>query len=276
MLDSMTGGIWMKSERAIRMRPAGAENKLGILAAIVILSAISIAVITTAANEEMVLSMVNAGDELYAKTFNIEPVQGAQVLRDLAGRNLPEELAVVQIGEQKRLAGEKIIEEKSDVVYATERVNYYTGPGASYEKVGTIKRRDEINRTGICENGWIRVSINNATYYVYGMSTSTEKPKPQAFDAGTGEYTPEYLRWRGAIYWGGYRFTWYSENVLPGNGLVIPGRWSDGNFVRDEEGYICVASSDLPKGTIVKTPWGTAKVYDCGCASGTIDMYVSW
>ena len=63
---------------------------------------------------------------------------------------------------------------------------------------------------------------------------------------------------------------------MPGKGLKIPGRYSDGNFVRDENGYICLASSDLPKGTVVDTPFGKGKVYDTGCPSGTIDVYVSW
>lgn len=63
---------------------------------------------------------------------------------------------------------------------------------------------------------------------------------------------------------------------MPGGGLRIPGRYSDENFVRDGEGNICLASSDLSKGTYVKTPWGMGKIYDCGCAHGTIDVYVSW
>ena len=89
-------------------------------------------------------------------------------------------------------------------------------------------------------------------------------------------YTPGDLCYLGEIYWGGWRFTWYSENALPGGGLDIPGRWSDGDFVRDVYGYICCASEDLPYGSVVDTPWGAACVYDCGCASGTIDIYTSW
>lgn len=89
-------------------------------------------------------------------------------------------------------------------------------------------------------------------------------------------YTPEDLMILGVIYCGDWRFTWYSENVLPGGGLDIPGRWSDGNFVRDYEGYICCASEDLGYGSILDTPWGLAKVYDCGCPNGTIDIYTSW
>lgn len=88
--------------------------------------------------------------------------------------------------------------------------------------------------------------------------------------------TPAEFRRAGVIYYNGYKFTYYSEKVLPGKGLRIPGRHSDGNFVRDEDNYICVASSDLPKGAVVNTPFGEGKVYDTGCPSGVIDIYVSW
>ncbi len=75
----------------------------------------------------------------------------------------------------------------------------------------------------------------------------------------------------------GLRETYYSQRVLPGGGLKIPGRHvnSEG-FVCDEEGYICVASNDFAKGTVVETSRGIGKVYDCGCANGTLDLYVNW
>lgn len=88
--------------------------------------------------------------------------------------------------------------------------------------------------------------------------------------------TPAEFRRAGVVYYNGYKFTYYSEKVLPGPGLKIPGRHSDGNFVRDGDGYICVASCDLPKGTVVDTPFGKGKVYDVCRDSGTIDVYVSW
>ena len=88
--------------------------------------------------------------------------------------------------------------------------------------------------------------------------------------------TPAEFRKAGVVYYNGYKFTYYSEKVLPGPGLKIPGRHSDGNFVRDGDGYICVASCDLPKGTVVATPFGKGKVYDVCRDSGTIDIYVSW
>ena len=93
------------------------------------------------------------------------------------------------------------------------------------------------------------------------------------YPTGDGVLTPE----KGVIYFNGHRETYYSHKVLPGGGLNIPGRHvaSDGT-IRDRDGYICVASSDLPWGTIVETSLGLGKVYDSGCASGTIDIYTDW
>lgn len=88
-----------------------------------------------------------------------------------------------------------------------------------------------------------------------------------------GVLTPD----KGVVYFNGHRETYYSQKVLPGGGLNIPGRHvaSDGT-IRDADGYICVASSDLAWGTLVETSLGMGKVYDSGCASGTIDIYTNW
>lgn len=88
-----------------------------------------------------------------------------------------------------------------------------------------------------------------------------------------GALTPE----KGVVYYNGHRETYYSQKVLPGGGLNIPGRHvaADGT-IRDANGYICVASSDLPWGSLVETSLGMGKVYDTGCASGTIDIYTDW
>lgn len=93
-----------------------------------------------------------------------------------------------------------------------------------------------------------------------------------------GEYSPYDLQTMGVIYYGGYRYTYYSENVLPGGGLAIEGRHTDEyGFVCDGDGYMCVASGSLPWGSTVYTPFGRiAKVYDCGCDYDVIDCYVSW
>lgn len=81
----------------------------------------------------------------------------------------------------------------------------------------------------------------------------------------------------GVNYYNGRKETWYSQRVLPGGGLDIPGRHvAEDGTVRDEDGYICVAASDLEYGSTVETSLGTGKVYDTGCSAGTTDIYTDW
>ena len=82
----------------------------------------------------------------------------------------------------------------------------------------------------------------------------------------------------GVVYWNGWKWTWYSQQVLPGGGLRIPGRHVDDNgYVCDGNNYICLASSTLPYGTVINTPFGKqGKIYDTGCATDTVDVYVDF
>lgn len=92
-----------------------------------------------------------------------------------------------------------------------------------------------------------------------------------------GYVSPSEFRTQGVIYANGIKYTWYSEKVLPGGGLNIPGRHVDGNgYVCDGDGYICVASCDYAQGTVLSTPFGPAKVYDVCPTGGIVDVYVSW
>ena len=83
----------------------------------------------------------------------------------------------------------------------------------------------------------------------------------------------------GVVYYNGHKETYYSQRVLPGGGLNIPGRYvAEDGTIRDENGYICVAAdtSFLSYGSIVETSLGIGKVYDSGCAYGTVDIYTDW
>lgn len=84
---------------------------------------------------------------------------------------------------------------------------------------------------------------------------------------------------KGALYFNGHKETYYSQNVLPGTSLRIPGRHvADDGTVRDGDGYICVAADSgyLSRGSVVVTSLGPGKVYDTGCAYGVIDIYTNW
>lgn len=106
----------------------------------------------------------------------------------------------------------------------------------------------------------------------------SKKPTSSAgyqYPTGSGKLTPS----KGVVYFNGHRETYYSQKVLPGYGLKIPGRHvaSDGT-VRDKDGYIVLAAhfDDYKRGSIVETSLGMGKVYDTGCAKGTIDLYTDW
>lgn len=95
------------------------------------------------------------------------------------------------------------------------------------------------------------------------------EPQPQIINSGS-------FKSAGVWYDNNYRYTWYSSNVLYHYRTPEWTAGADGIY-RDSDGYIVVASSDLPQGTVVEgTPFGACKVYDSGCASGTLDVYTNF
>lgn len=89
------------------------------------------------------------------------------------------------------------------------------------------------------------------------------------------EVTGGLTRNSGVNYHNGWRETYYSSNVLRHYRI---GEWStDANGVyRDSDGYVIVASTSDPFGSIVSTSFGAGKVYDTGCDAGTHDIYTNW
>ena len=88
-------------------------------------------------------------------------------------------------------------------------------------------------------------------------------------------YSLSDFMFSGVVYWSGYKFTYYSQSVLPGGGLSIPGRHvnSDG-YVSDVDGYIVLAGS-APLGTVYDTPFGyKGKIYDRGTSGNHLDVYI--
>ncbi|MBN9612964.1 MAG: hypothetical protein J0H64_05810 [Actinobacteria bacterium] len=88
-------------------------------------------------------------------------------------------------------------------------------------------------------------------------------------------YTLQQFMFSGAVSWGGYKFTYYSQQVLPGAGLSIPGRHvNEAGYVSDSDGYIVVAGS-APIGTVYATPFGyKGKIYDRGTVGNHLDVYI--
>ena len=103
-----------------------------------------------------------------------------------------------------------------------------------------------------------------------------QQQQQQTYSAPSGGGENINLQSAGVVHWGGYRFTWYSQRVLPGGGLNIPGRHVNGaGFVCDGDGYI-VAATAFGKGVTGSSPWGAWKSYDTGVSGNTVDLYCDW
>lgn len=127
------------------------------------------------------------------------------------------------------------------------------------------------------------VSVERSSYEAY------KAPEPVIVPAAAGASIPvmspegsqfslREFQFRGVIYSGGNKFTFYSERVLRGGGLNIPGRHVNaGGYVADGDGYISLAAAPgIPHGTVYPTPFGYAgKVYDtCAtCSPEWLDVY---
>ena len=129
--------------------------------------------------------------------------------------------------------------------------------------------------------------VPEETYYApqveetsyYAPQTTTYSYTPPANPAptyntpssGSGNFQAD-----GVWYDENYRYTWYSSNAAYHYRTPEWSAGSDGVY-RDSEGYVVVASSDYAQGTVIEdTPFGAAKVYDTGCASGTLDIYTNY
>lgn len=149
--------------------------------------------------------------------------------------------------------------------YTQKKIKFKALPSTSSKTIRKIKVNTEIKYRKYNKQ-WLILVYKGQIGFVQSKYVSQSK------------YTPSYFKRMGVINWNSWRWTWYSQRVLPGNGLKIPGRHLDSRgFVCDENGYICLASSTLGRGTTVSTPFGkVGKIYDSGCAGNTLDCYVGW
>ena len=88
----------------------------------------------------------------------------------------------------------------------------------------------------------------------------------------------EQFKFDGVIEDGTNTYKWYPQDVLPGDGLDIPGRHVEDGYVVDENGYVCLASQDYAPGTEMDIPVGSGKgkVYDYCEDPGVVDVYTDF
>ena len=72
-------------------------------------------------------------------------------------------------------------EVKSDTYYASSELNLRSDASADADLISSVAAGTQLNSTGVCENGWIRVDYNGQTCYASGDFVTTTAP---AADAG--------------------------------------------------------------------------------------------
>ena len=148
--------------------------------------------------------------------------------------------------------------------YTQKKIKFKALPATSSKTLGKIKVNTEIKYRKYNKK-WLITVYKGQIGFVQKKHVKTAK------------YTPSYFKRMGVIGYNGWRWTWYSQRVLPGGGLRIPGRHVDARtgFICDKNGYICLASNNIPYGSTVDTPFGRkGKIYDSGCNG--VDTYVDW
>lgn len=121
---------------------------------------------------------------------------------------------------------------------------------------------------------WSKIQYKNKVGYVQKSLLNKNKAK--------NVYPGKKFKNKGRVRWNKCSWTWYSQRILPGRGLKIPGRHVDKRgFVCDKDDYICLASgkSNKKKHAIVPTPFGKfGKVYDTNGRNNNkwFDTYVNW
>ena len=94
----------------------------------------------------------------------------------------------------------------------------------------------------------------------------------------SGSYSGNYSNFRsaGVLYDSGYRYTYYSSNVLYHYNTANWDLGDDG--IHREDGRVVVASDAYPNGTVINTElFGECIVRDCGVGrSDTLDVYTAY
>jgi len=164
-------------------------------------------------------------------------------------------------------------------VNAKSGLNIRKTPNTNKKAVDTVTFGTKLVRIKKGK-AWDTISYHGKTRYVSNKHISTRMVKQpnRSVVKSNAKYSNSYFKRMGIIRWNGKRFTWYSQRVLSGSGLKIPGRHVDGcGYVCDRNGYICAASSVLRKGAITSTPFGKpCKIYDYNASNSAIDIYVNW
>lgn len=176
---------------------------------------------------------------------------------------------------QKELVGQKLVEDEiiENKTITRNNSSMYKGESSVTQAGQTGIIRSVFKYDGKEKTLISKDKIRSPKDRIVEVGTKA-RPYIASTSGSANLYSLRDLTFHGVINWGGYKYTYYSQSVLPGGGLRIPGRHVNaGGFVADGDGYIVLAN-DRPRGTILPTPFGyMGKVYDRGTYGNHIDVY---
>ncbi len=208
------------------------------------------------------------------------PVGGHIVLKDAnAGDKaaLEKSLTVIQDVEKKTEADklDKAISETGRLYNQFNQKKEEVSKNVEKTKKEAEEKKKQEEKADKEKTKKVNKATNNEAK-TQGSTQVEEETTEVAYQTPTEKlYSLQQFMFSGVVNWGGYKFTYYSQSVLPGGGLVIPGRHvnRDG-YVADKDGYIVLAGS-APKGTVYETPFGyKGKIYDRGTYGNHLDVYI--
>lgn len=223
------------------------------------------------ANEQVVLAKQSKErlDEL-----RVEQVEKLAALQERSKQLEQQQLIVEQkrqeldviLRENQEAVAEIIRKREEEVVRQQANASTPQGEDTQQSQSQTNQSNDITTTTVQSTSPVVQQTTTTQTTSSSGGNNQVETPMI---------YTLAEFRVRGVIYHEGLKFTYYSELVLPGGGLRIPGRHVNANgYVADENGYIVLAN-DAPLGTVIDTPFGAkGKVYDRGTFGNQFDVYI--
>lgn len=204
----------------------------------------------------------------------------------LSDEKIKEKTKKEVVNEKIAIGTKEVIEE--DIDFETKKEN----SNSLYEgETKVVQKGEKGQKTLIYENkdknrNLVEEKVNkNPIEEIIHVGTK-KRPANAIYPSGStdskalsnAKYTLSQFMFNGVIRDNGKKFTYYSQSVLPGGGLSIPGRHvSEAGYVSDKDGFIVVASNrGIPKGSIIETPFGAkGKVYDVceSCSPEWFDIY---
>ncbi|OJX94025.1 MAG: hypothetical protein BGO96_09435 [Micrococcales bacterium 73-15] len=229
-------------------------------------------------------------DDDVAIDLSAPPVEGAEVrIGRVTTGTVTEQVTTPHETEERNtgsldLGKTRVVQEGADgVANVTSTVRYIDGVEVSRTQLLSAVVSDPV--TEVVEVGTRKPVVVAAPATGGGDSGGGSDAGSGASSGGTAstsaEYTLAQFKRAGVVNWDGKKFTYYSQSVLPGGGLSIPGRHVNGDgYVADGDGYIVLAAPyGVAHGTVYSTPFGSSgKVYDtCATCSSSplwLDVYI--